>query len=27
RCGIIPEFALLPGGGLCETSVFYRTLT
>jgi GNAT superfamily N-acetyltransferase len=26
RCGIIPEFALLPGGGLCDTTVFYRTL-
>jgi GNAT superfamily N-acetyltransferase len=27
RCGIIPEFALLPGGGLCDTTVFYRKLT
>jgi GNAT superfamily N-acetyltransferase len=26
RCGIIPEFALLPGGGLCDTTLFYRTL-
>jgi GNAT superfamily N-acetyltransferase len=26
RCGIIPEFALLPGGGLCDTTFFYRTL-
>jgi GNAT superfamily N-acetyltransferase len=26
RCGTIPEFALLPGGGLCDTTFFYRTL-
>jgi GNAT superfamily N-acetyltransferase len=26
RCGIIPDFALLPGGGLCDTTFFYRTL-
>jgi GNAT superfamily N-acetyltransferase len=25
-CGVIPGFALLPGGGLCATSYFYRTL-
>ncbi len=26
RCGIIPGYALLPGGGLCDTTFFYRTL-
>jgi GNAT superfamily N-acetyltransferase len=25
-CGIIPGFALLPGGGLCDTKFFYRAL-
>ena len=25
-CGVIPGFALLPGGGLCATSYFYRDL-
>jgi GNAT superfamily N-acetyltransferase len=26
RCGIIPGYALLPRGGLCATTYFYRTL-
>jgi GNAT superfamily N-acetyltransferase len=26
RCGVIPGFALLPSGGLCDTTYFYRTL-
>lgn len=26
RCGVIPGFALLPHGGLCATTVFYREL-
>src|SRR5262249_15156675 len=26
RCGVIPGFALLPHGGLCGTTVFYREL-
>lgn len=26
RCGVIPGFALLPGGGLCDTTFFYRSL-
>jgi GNAT superfamily N-acetyltransferase len=26
RCGVIPQFALLPGGGLCDTTFFYRIL-
>ena len=26
RCGVIPGFALLPRGGLCDTTIFYRTL-
>jgi GNAT superfamily N-acetyltransferase len=26
RCGVIPVYALLPGGGLCDTTFFYRTL-
>ena len=25
-CGVIPGFALMPGGGLCDTTFFYRTL-
>jgi GNAT superfamily N-acetyltransferase len=25
-CGIVPGFALAPGGGLCDTTFFYRTL-
>ena len=25
-CGVVPGFALLPGGGLCATSYFYRDL-
>jgi GNAT superfamily N-acetyltransferase len=25
-CGVIPGFALLPAGGLCDTKFFYRTL-
>jgi GNAT superfamily N-acetyltransferase len=25
-CGIIPRFALLPGGGFCDTKFFYRSL-
>ncbi len=27
RCGVIPGFALLPRGGLCDTTYFYRTLS
>jgi GNAT superfamily N-acetyltransferase len=27
RSGVIPGYALLPHGGLCDTTVFYRTLT
>jgi GNAT superfamily N-acetyltransferase len=27
RCGVIPGYALLPHGGLCDTTVFYRELT
>jgi GNAT superfamily N-acetyltransferase len=27
RCGLIPGYALLPDGGLCDTTLFYRTLT
>jgi GNAT superfamily N-acetyltransferase len=27
RCGTIPGYALLPHGGPCDTTVFYRTLT
>jgi GNAT superfamily N-acetyltransferase len=27
RCGVIPGYALLPGGGLCNTTFFYRTLS
>jgi GNAT superfamily N-acetyltransferase len=26
RCGVIPEYALWPEGGLCATTVFYRKL-
>jgi GNAT superfamily N-acetyltransferase len=26
RCGVIPGYALFPGGGLCSTTVFYREL-
>ncbi len=26
RCGTIPGFALLPRGGLCATTFFYREL-
>ena len=26
RCGVIPGYALLPQGGLCATTFFYRTL-
>jgi GNAT superfamily N-acetyltransferase len=26
RCGVIPGYALLPHGGLCSTTVFYRVL-
>lgn len=26
RCGVIPGFALLPRGELCDTTIFYRTL-
>jgi GNAT superfamily N-acetyltransferase len=26
RCGVIPGFALLPYGGLCDTTVFYKAL-
>jgi len=26
RCGVIPGYALLPHGGLCDTTIFYRTL-
>jgi GNAT superfamily N-acetyltransferase len=26
RCGVIPDFALLPQGGLCATTLFYRSL-
>jgi GNAT superfamily N-acetyltransferase len=24
RCGVVPDFALLPQGGLCDTTFFYR---
>jgi GNAT superfamily N-acetyltransferase len=27
RCGVIPGYALLPGGGLCNTTFYYRTLS
>jgi GNAT superfamily N-acetyltransferase len=26
RCGVIPDYALLPGGGYCDTTFFYRAL-
>jgi GNAT superfamily N-acetyltransferase len=26
RCGVIPDFALFPRGGLCSTTVFYKPL-
>ncbi len=26
RCGVIPGYALLPGGGLCDTTFYYRSL-
>lgn len=26
RCGVIPGYALLPAGGLCGTTYFYRQL-
>jgi GNAT superfamily N-acetyltransferase len=26
RCGVIPDYALWPQGGLCSTTVFYRKL-
>jgi GNAT superfamily N-acetyltransferase len=26
RCGVVPNYALLPGGGLCDTTFFYRAL-
>jgi GNAT superfamily N-acetyltransferase len=26
RCGVIPGYALLPQGGLCDTTVFYRDM-
>jgi GNAT superfamily N-acetyltransferase len=26
RCGVIPGYALLPRGGLCDTTIFYRSL-
>lgn len=27
RCGSIPDYALLPAGGLCSTTVYYKLLT
>jgi GNAT superfamily N-acetyltransferase len=27
RCGVIPNYALWPQGGLCSTTVFYRQLS
>ena len=27
RCGVIPGYALLPQGGLCGTTLFYREIT
>jgi GNAT superfamily N-acetyltransferase len=27
RCGVIPGYALLPQGGLCDTTYFYRQLS
>lgn len=26
RCGVIPDYALFPRGGLCSTTVFYKSL-
>jgi GNAT superfamily N-acetyltransferase len=26
RCGVVPNFALWPQGGYCDTTIFYRTL-
>jgi GNAT superfamily N-acetyltransferase len=26
RCGVVPDYALLPGGGFCDTTFFYRAL-
>ena len=26
RVGVVPDYALLPGGGLCDTTFFYRRL-
>jgi GNAT superfamily N-acetyltransferase len=26
RCGVIPGYALWPNGGLCATTVFFKTL-
>ena len=26
RCGVIPGYALLPRGGLCDTSYFFKSL-
>jgi GNAT superfamily N-acetyltransferase len=26
RCGVIPDYALWPQGGLCSTTVFYKAL-
>jgi GNAT superfamily N-acetyltransferase len=26
RCGVIPDYALLPDGGFCDTTFFYRAL-
>jgi GNAT superfamily N-acetyltransferase len=26
RCGVIPDYALLPAGGFCDTTFFYRAL-
>jgi GNAT superfamily N-acetyltransferase len=26
RCGVIPDYALLPDGGFCDTTFFYRRL-
>ena len=27
ECGVIPDYALLPGGGLCATTYFYKRLS
>ncbi len=26
RCGVVPDFALFPRGGFCDTTLFYRRL-